>query len=212
MLLEPILVTARVTAVLEKLNVPYFIGGSLASMLYGMVRSTQDSDIIAALRTEHVQPFISALQDEFYMDDEMIVEAITHQSSFNIIHRESMFKVDVFIPRERAFVKSQFSRARREILSTDPKVQAMVSTAEDSLLAKLEWYRKGGEVSDQQWRDVLGILKVQAGALDLDYLHQMAKELKLAELLDRALKEAGVSSPNPPPAPSSVPHTPGSGA
>jgi hypothetical protein len=124
------------------------------------------------------------------MDEEMIAEAITHQSSFNIIHRASFFKVDVFIPRERAFVKSQFSRARREILSTDPEIQAMVSSAEDSLLAKLEWYRKGGEVSEQQWRDVLGILKVQAGVLDLDYLHQMAKELKVEDLLDRALKEA----------------------
>lgn len=190
MMLEPIQVTARVTVVLEKLNIPYFIGGSLASTLYGMVRSTQDSDIVAKLCNEHVQPFVSALQDEFYLDEEMISESITHQSSFNIIHRASFFKVDVFIPRERTFVMSQFSRARREILSTDPEIQAMVSSAEDSLLAKLEWYRKGGEVSEQQWRDVLGILKVQAGALDLDYLHQMAKELKVEDLLDRALKEA----------------------
>jgi hypothetical protein len=190
MILEPILVTARVTSVLETLNVPYFIGGSLASTLYGMVRSTQDSDIVAELRNEHVQPFIGALQDDFYIDDEMIGDAITHQSSFNIIHRESFFKVDVFIPSKRAFTMSQFSRARREILSTDPEIQAMVSTAEDSLLAKLEWYRKGGEVSEQQWRDVLGILKVQAGALDLDYLHQMANEIKVADLLERALKDA----------------------
>jgi hypothetical protein len=190
MMLESILVTARVTAELETLNVPYFIGGSLASTLYGRVRSTQDSDIVAELRQEHVQHFVRALQGDFYVDEEMNVEAILHQSSFNIIHRESFFKVDIFIPQERTFVKNQFSRARREILSTDPEIQAMVSTAEDSLLAKLEWYRKGGEVSEQQWRDVLGILKVQAGALDIDYLNLMAKELKVEDLLERSFKEA----------------------
>jgi hypothetical protein len=190
MLLEPIVVTAKVTSVLEKLAVPYFIGGSLASTLYGMVRTTQDSDIITELRSEHLQPFVNALQDEFYVDEEMIAEAITHKSSFNIIHRESMFKVDVFIPRERAFVKRQFSRAHKETLSVEPEIRAMVSTAEDVLLAKLEWYRMGGEVSERQWRDVLGVLKVQEGSLDLDYLRQMAKGLKVEDLLERALREA----------------------
>jgi hypothetical protein len=190
MLTEPIIVTVRVTSVLEKLNVPYFIGGSLASTLYGMVRTTQDSDIIAELRNEHIRALIDALQDEFYMDDEMIAEAVSHHSSFNIIHRESMFKVDIFIPRERVFMRKQFARARREILSTEPEIQAVVSTAEDTVLAKLEWYRLGGEVSERQWRDVLGLIKVQADALDLEYLHSTAKELKVEDLLEHALIEA----------------------
>jgi hypothetical protein len=190
MLPEPIAVTTKVTSTLEKLNVPYFIGGSLASTLYGMVRTTQDSDIVAKLRPGHVQAFVNALQDEFYVDEEMIAEAVSHKSSFNIIHRESMFKVDVFIPRERAFEKRQFSRARKEILSASPEVRAMVASAEDVLLAKLEWYRMGGKVSERQWRDVLGVLKVQEGSLDLDYLRQMAKELKVDDLFDRAIEEA----------------------
>jgi hypothetical protein len=187
MLLDPVQVTVKVTAALEKLGVPYLIGGSLASTLHGMVRTTQDSDIIAELSAEHIQPFIQSLQDEFYLDDEMIAEAVAHRASFNIIHRESMFKVDVFIPRQRLFEKMQFSRARREILSKEPEAQAMVSSPEDTLLAKLEWYRMGGEVSERQWRDVLGVLKVQAGRLDLDYLRRMAQELKVEDLLDRAL-------------------------
>jgi len=190
MLLEPILVTAKVTSLLEKLKVPYFIGGSLASTLYGRVRTTQDADIIAGLRPGHIRALIDALQDEFYVDDEMIAEAVSHRSSFNIIHRESMFKVDVFIPRERNFVRQQFARARREILSTDPEIQAMVSSAEDTLLAKLEWYRLGGEASERQWRDVLGLLEVQADALDFEYLHSMATELNVQDLLERAQKEA----------------------
>jgi len=102
-----------------------------------------------------------------------------------------MFKVDVFIPRSRTFVKLQFSRARKETLSSDPQMIANVASPEDTLLAKLEWYRMGGEVSERQWRDVLGVLKVQAGALDVDYLHRMARELQVEDLLDRALKDAG---------------------
>jgi hypothetical protein len=190
MLPEPIAVTAKVTAVLETLDVPYFIGGSLASTLYGMIRTTQDSDIIAEMRAGHIRPFVLALQDEFYLDEEMIAAAVANQSSFNIIHRESMFKVDIFIPRERAFIKKQFARARRELLSSDPVVQAYVSTAEDTLLAKLEWFRMGGESSERQWRDVLGVLKVQAGTLDLEYLRSTAIELNVEDLLERALKAA----------------------
>jgi hypothetical protein len=190
MLIEPIIVTAKVTSALEKLAIPYFIGGSLASTLHGMLRTTQDSDIIAEMSLRHIRPFVDALQGEFYVDEEMIADAISHQSSFNIIHRESMFKVDVFIPRDRTFVREQFSRAREETLSIDPEIRAVVSTAEDILLAKLEWYRMGGEVSERQWRDVLGVLKVQEGALDMDYLRQMARELKVEDLLARAIQAA----------------------
>lgn len=189
---DPIKVTLQVTATLENLGVPYLIGGSLASTLHGMVRTTQDSDIVAELEQEHIRPFVQALQDGFYIDEEMIIDAVAHRSSFNIIHRESMFKVDVFIPRQRSFETMQFSRARRETLSKDPEAKAFVATAEDTLLAKLEWYRLGGEASDRQWRDVLGVIVVQAGALDLDYLHRMAKELQIEDLLERAL-ESGAS-------------------
>jgi len=189
---DVIAVTVRVTNVLEALGVPYFIGGSLASTLYGMVRTTQDSDIIADLHAEHIPFLMDELQNEFYMDDEMIADAIAQRSSFNIIHRESMFKVDIFIPRARTFVNMQFSRARKETLSSDPLMVAKVASPEDTLLAKLEWYRMGGEVSERQWRDVLGVLKVQSEALDADYLHRMAREIQVEDLLDRALNLHGL--------------------
>ena len=188
-MLDPMLITARVTSILESMQVRYFIGGSIASTLYGMVRTTQDSDIVANLRQEHVTTFCSALGGEFYIDQEMISQAIVQNSSFNIIHRESFFKVDIFIPKAEPFVEQQMTRAIRQTLSIDPPVVAQVATAEDTLLAKLSWYRLGGEVSERQWRDVLGILEVQADLLDLDYMHRWAQELMVNELLERALAD-----------------------
>jgi hypothetical protein len=187
---EPVEVTLKVTGIFEKLGVPYLIGGSLASTLYGMVRTTQDSDIVAEMRLEHLQPFVSALQGEFYVDDETIAESIQRNSSFNIIHRETLFKVDVFIPRPCSFLKSQLARAQRQVFTFETEVSAKFASPEDTILSKLEWYRMGGEVSDRQWRDVLGVLKTRAGELDLDYLRKWAGELNVSDLLERALQEA----------------------
>ncbi|MCC6146470.1 MAG: hypothetical protein IT308_02765 [Anaerolineaceae bacterium] len=185
---EPIEVTAKVTHVLESLGIPYLIGGSLASTLYGMVRTTQDSDIVTEMRLEHLEPFVLALQDDFYMDNEMIAESIQRHSSFNIIHRESMFKVDVFIPHPRPFLQSQLVRAQNQTFLFESEVSVKFASPEDIILAKLEWYRLGGEVSERQWRDILGVLKTRAGELDLDYLRKWANELKVSDLLERAFK------------------------
>ena len=187
---EPIEVTVRVTTILEKLGIPYLIGGSLASTLYGMVRTTQDSDIIAEMHLEHIQPFVLSLQNDFFIDEEMIADAVQHNSSFNIIHRETMFKVDVFIPRARPFQKSQIARAQRQTFDLESEMSANVASAEDTILSKFEWYRMGGEVSERQWRDILGILKIRTGELDLDYLHKWARELNITDLLERAIKES----------------------
>ncbi len=190
MLLEPLEVTLKVTNVLEKLSVPYLIGGSLASTLYGMVRTTQDSDIITEMGPEHIQPFVAALENEFFIDKEMIAESIQHNSSFNIIHRETMFKVDVFIPHPRPFHQSQLARAQRQTFNLESEISANFASPEDTILSKLEWYRMGGEVSDRQWRDILGVLKTRAGELDINYLRKWANELKVSDLLERALTES----------------------
>lgn len=186
---EPIEVTLKVTGVLEALGIPYIIGGSLASTLYGMLRTTQDSDIITEMRLEHVQPFVAALENEFFMDVEMIADSIRCHSSFNIIHRESMFKVDVFNPDPRPFQRSQLTRAQRQTFEFETTLSANFASPEDTILSKLEWYRLGGEVSERQWRDILGVLKVRQGELDLDYLQKWAAELQVTDLLTRALKE-----------------------
>ncbi len=187
---EPIAVTSQVTAALEKLGIRYAIGGSMASTIHGVVRSSQDSDIIAEMGAKHLQSFVRALENDFYVDAEMIRDAIERRASFNVIHRETMFKVDVFIAKQRAFDQSQLDRARKETLANEPLLQAMVASAEDTLLAKLEWFRMGGETSERQWRDVLGMLQVQAGRLNLEYLRRWAKELSVDDLLERAMNES----------------------
>ena len=187
---EPIEVTLKVTGVLEKLGVPYVIGGSLASTLYGMIRTTQDSDVITEMQPEHVQEFVASLQGEFFIDEEMITDSILNNSSFNIIHRDSMFKVDIFIPSQRPFQRSQFTRAQRQTFEFETTLSANFASPEDTILSKLEWYRMGDEVSERQWRDILGVLKTRAGELDLNYMQTWAKEIKVSDLLQRALKES----------------------
>jgi hypothetical protein len=187
---EPIEVMLLVTGLFERLGVPYLISGSLASTLYGMVRTTQNSDIIAEMHPEHIQPFVSALEADFYVDKEMIAEAIQDNSSFNIIHRDTIFKVDVFIPRPRPFLQSQLARATRLTFTLGTVVSAKFASPEDTILSKLEWYRMGSEVSDRQWQDILGVLKTKTGEINLEYLRQWAKELTVSDLLDSALTQS----------------------
>jgi hypothetical protein len=118
----------------------------------------------------------------------MIADSIQQYASFNIIHRETLFKVDIFIPRPRPFLQSQLVRAQRQTFTFENEVSAKFASPEDTILSKLEWYRLGGEVSERQWRDILGVLKTRAGELDLAYLKKWANELKVNDLLERALK------------------------
>ncbi|MCR4407610.1 MAG: hypothetical protein NUW24_11935 [Anaerolineae bacterium] len=191
MLAEQIAVTMMVAEALDSLGVPYAIGGSFASAVHGVMRATMDADLVADLRLEHVEPLARALGDAFYADVEMMRDAVRRHSSFNLIHLDTMFKVDVFVARPRAFDRSQLARRQLYLLSEDPERRAYVTSAEDVVLSKLEWYRMGGETSDRQWRDVLGVLKVQGDRLDRDYMRRMAGELNVADLLEQAFEEAG---------------------
>jgi hypothetical protein len=144
MLAEPIAVTVLVTDALDALGVTYAIGGSLASAVHGVVRATMDADLVADLRMEHVEPLAQALGDAFYADVEMMRDAVRRHGSFNVIHLDTMFKVDVFVVRPRAFDRSQLARRQLHLLSEDPQCHAYVTSAEDIVLSKLEWYRMGG--------------------------------------------------------------------
>jgi hypothetical protein len=186
---ELIDVALMVTTVLEELGVTYAIGGSVASTLYGVPRSTVDADLVADLQAEHISPFIAALKEKFYIDPLSVMDAILNQSSFNLVHLESMFKVDIFIPRQRDFDRNQLDRRVLRTVTTQPENSAWIASVEDTVLAKLEWFRLGGESSERQWRDVLGILKKQGEDIDIAYLRQQATDLNVADLLEQALIE-----------------------
>ena len=190
MLAESISVVLLVADVLDALGVSYAIGGSLASAVHGVMRATMDADLVADLRLEHVEPLARVLGEAFYADVAMMHDAVRRHSSFNVIHLETTLKVDVFVAKPRPFDRSQLARRQLHLLSEKPDRRAYVTSAEDIVLAKLEWYRMGGEVSDRQWRDVLGVLKVQGERVDRSYLQRMAGELGVGDLLGRAIEEA----------------------
>ena len=190
MLAEQIAVVMQVTDALDRLGVRYAIGGSFASAVHGVMRATMDADLVVDLTLSDTEPLARALIGEFYADVESMREAVQHQSSFNLIHLGTMFKVDLFVAKARAFDRSQLARRRSVLLSEEPERHAYVASAEDTILAKLEWYRMGGEVSDRQWRDVLGVLLVQGERLDLGYLKEMAAGIDVLDLLELALQAA----------------------
>lgn len=189
MLSEPVAVMLMVTEVLESLGVPYIVGGSLASAMYGTARATMDADIVADVRMEHAEVLAHALADAFYVDVETIRDAIRYQSSFNVIHLATMFRVDVFVPEWTPFNQSQLDRRVSKIISADPERTAYFASPEDIVLAKLQWYQLGGQVSDRQWQDVLGVLSVQGSRIDVEYMLYWAARCGIADLLQRALKQ-----------------------
>ena len=190
MINEPVAVTLLVIEALERLGVAYVIGGSLASAVHGVPRATLDTDLVADLELVHARPLAQALHPAFYADEGAIRAAIGQGQSFNVVHLETMFKVDVFVAGGKAFARQQLARRGVQVVADDPERTAYVLSAEDTLLAKLDWYRQGGEVSERQWRDVLGVLRAQTARLDQAYLRQWAVQLNVRDLLERALSEA----------------------
>jgi hypothetical protein len=190
MLPEPVHVTMKVVEAFNKLEIAYLIGGSLASAVYGVVRTTLDADLVADIRVEHIQPLVDLLHDEFYIDPDMIRNAVQHSSSFNLIHLESVFKIDVFVLQSRPFDRNRMQRRVLQPLGDLPSHQVFFSTAEDMILTKLEWFRAGGETSERQWRDIVGMLNSQSDQLDLDYMQDWAISLSVDDLLQKAIAEA----------------------
>ncbi len=184
----------QVIEALEQLGIAYHIGGSVASSAFGVFRTSADIDLVADIRAQHVPAFVDLLRGDFYADEEMIREAISNQSSFNLIHYETGYKVDVFVLKRRPYDRQAFNRAQPVALSDRADARAFfVAAPEDVILNKLAWYEMGGGVSERQWLDVVGILKVQGSRLDFDYMRRWAGELGVGTLLDRAIAQAGVT-------------------
>lgn len=188
---DPVALARILARIFERLGVRYCVGGSVASSVYGEVRTTLDVDVVADLRPEHVDALVTAIEPEFYVVPEGVRRAVRERSSFNVIHEEMLVKADVYVvPRDPLF-RDQLDRSRRVALSADPGSEVALASPEDVVLHKLRWYEMGGRVSDRQWRDVLGVLKVQGTGLDFAYLERAASTLGLSESLARARSEAG---------------------
>ena len=180
-----------VVGAFELLSVPYHVGGSVASSAVGTARTTLDVDLVADLRAGQVSPFVAELKDQYYASEAAILDAVSRRSCFNVIHLPTMFKVDVFVLKERSYDRTAFARRRPGRLSIgEHSAEFVLASPEDVVLNKLEWFRLGNEVSERQWLDVLGVLRVQKGRLDEEYLAEWANELNLKELLRRAEREA----------------------
>lgn len=180
-----------IVEVLEELGVRYHVGGSVASSVHGLPRATADVDLVAELELGQVDGLVSRLEDAYYVDRGAARNAVRRRQSFNLIHLDTTIKVDVFVPERRPFDEQEARRARLEALDPSPAGRLFfVKSPEDLVLRKLLWYRAGGETSERQWNDVLGILKVQADGLDHSYLHEWAAQLRLTDLLELALVAA----------------------
>lgn len=170
----------------DELTIPYALGGSLASSLVGEPRSTVDIDIAIQLQGDDLDRLIDAVQPTFYVPLDSARRAAAQHGSFNIIHEAAAFKVDLFVLDTGPLDMGQIQRRVLVEVSADPPATLWVTAPEDQVLRKLDWYRSGGGVSDRQWRDVVAILRTNAGQLDDDYLLATAGLVGLEELVDQA--------------------------
>ena len=171
----------KIVGVLEHLQIPYLVTGSVAAMAYGEPRLTNDIDIVAGIEEQHVAGLLKAFPlDEFYIREDMVREAIHHHGQFNIIHPASGLKVDVIIKQNTPFDSSRFRRVQR--IHPAELYQANFAAPEDVIIKKMEYYREGG--SEKHLRDIAGILKISGELVDRDYITDWARRLGLNEIWD----------------------------
>ncbi|MGI9062057.1 MAG: hypothetical protein ACR2H5_26175 [Ktedonobacteraceae bacterium] len=189
--------TPIVTA-LELLGVTYYLSGAFASAFYGILSTTIEAapaetlQFVANLQPEHIQPFSALLTNSYYININAVRDAIQRKGLFNLIHLETILPINISIPKARLFDQEELHRAQLQPLMKDTR-PFYIASPEGIILNKLEWYKMGGGVSDRQWNDILGVLKVQGTNLDMLYLHRWAIALEVVNLLQTALVDAGLA-------------------
>jgi len=189
---DPIAAAEELAAIFESLGVRYLLGGSMAAAVWGEPRFMRDVDLVVDLAERHVAALLSALGERWYVDEKLTREAIAQRTSFNLIRFTRMVKVDVFVPPASGLHESKSGRGRRASLSHGTNRSLVVTSPEDIVLQKLDWFQRGNEVSEQQWRDVVPVLRTVGTELDGAYLRTWADEMGLELLLERARLEAGL--------------------
>jgi hypothetical protein len=186
---EDLCEVVHVGALLDHLGIRYALGGSMASSLLSTPRFTQDADLMIEPFAGHEAELERSLGPDYYVSISAMIEANRLRRSFNIINKKTGFKLDLFVRKDRPFDLSALERSAQLGLPADPSKRLNVLTAEDVIVLKLEWYRLGDEVSEQQWRDIVGLLKVRGDELDLHYLRRFSADLGVLDLLEQALLE-----------------------
>lgn len=176
--MEPSELLALLVERLEQLGVAYFVTGSMATIIYGEPRFTNDIDVVIELGIEDVGPLCLLFPaPDFYRSETAVKTAVENRHQFNIIHPASGLKVDVMVPENSEFNKSRFQRRRKIAISEGTRV--WFASPEDVILKKLAYYQQGG--SDKHIRDILGVLKIQGDQIDLDYIQDWAEQMNLTE-------------------------------
>ena len=184
MLNDAVAVAVDFGARLDVAGVRWVTGGSIASSVYGEARSTRDADMVVNLVSARVKTLAATLAGDYYADEDAMREAVKSASSFNAVHYASAIKVDCFVAGNDPF---EAERLAARIRVETPAGVLYVDTAEHTILRKLEWYRRGHEASDHQWRDVQAIVRIQGDRLDRERLRRWGLHLRVTDLLERLL-------------------------
>jgi len=179
----------KLVGVLEDLRIPYFVTGSVATILYGEPRFTNDIDIVAAISPLHVRRFVNAFEGTtFYVSEDAVRDAVSRNGQFNIVEPVAGVKADVMIPNQSAFNESRFDRARR--VHSEPDLEVTFASPEDVIIKKMEYYREGG--SEKHLRDIAGVLKFGRASVDRAYIERWADRLELRQIWDSILAKSGL--------------------
>jgi hypothetical protein len=170
---------ARVIEVFENLHIPYLVTGSLAAMAYGEPRLTNDIDIVAGIDETHIPALLPAFpEEEFYLSEDALRDAVVRRDQFNIIHPSSGLKVDVIIRKDTAFDRSRFSRAHK--IRPVETYEANFASPEDVIIKKMEYYREGG--SEKHLRDIASMLRISGAEIDQRYIEEWVATLGLVPI------------------------------
>ncbi len=183
---RPLDLVRELAALFDDLGIDYALGGSLASSLIGEPRSTVDIDFAVRLDRDHLDRLLDETRAAFYAPTESARRAVDSAESFNLIHQQQAWKVDLFVLGDGLLDRRQIERRRWVEVPTTPPTGVWVTSTEDQILRKLSWYVTGR--SDRQWRDVIAILETQYDEIDFDDLRQTAATVGLAEELETALR------------------------
>lgn len=170
---------------LNQAGVPHMLAGSLASSVYGMPRATNDVDLVIDPSASALDSFLRYVNElNLYVNADVAHTEFMRRGQFNVIDPEATWKADLIYRKDRAFSRVEFAR---RVPAAPLGVELYIATAEDTLLAKLDWARLGQ--SELQIRDVVGILEVGEPHLDMDYIESWLDKLAVRELWERALAQ-----------------------